>query len=219
MASWIKEKEPAPPAKDEPAPAIEQERPEEAAAKSAIQERLAEIESAEQHVQERVDQPRAAESQSPDPQMPAAVKRWLAAHPEYQNPSDQVAQAEINLAAQKCIRDGKTWDQPDFIANLERHLGIGNGKDLPPSEPVKAPYNGRSQSPSPAAPRPAYVQQPPAAPPTRQGYSLQTGRRVEPLRPSDLDREGARIAGISVEDYMIGKRRMEEEKKAGLHQQ
>jgi hypothetical protein len=38
------------------------------------------------------------------------------------------------------------------------------------------------------------------------------------MKPTPLDYEGARIAGVDVQTYMEGKRRMIEEKKAGLHQ-
>jgi len=37
------------------------------------------------------------------------------------------------------------------------------------------------------------------------------------MRPTALDHEGARIAGIDIQTYMEGKRRFEAEKKAGLH--
>jgi hypothetical protein len=37
------------------------------------------------------------------------------------------------------------------------------------------------------------------------------------MRATELDRHYAQIAGISIEEYMAGKRRMIEEKKAGLH--
>ena len=43
------------------------------------------------------------------------------------------------------------------------------------------------------------------------------GQHQRSLRATELDREYARIAGVSLEDYMAGKRRMAEEKKAGLH--
>jgi len=178
------------------------------------------MQAAEQHVQhERVEQPRAAEPQREQPEMPPRVAKWLSEHPQYMNPNDEIAQAEINLAARKCIRDGLTWDHDDFLPSMERHLGIAQGKHLPPSEPVSPPYNGASPRTQPAPPRQSNVQ-PPPAPPTREGWSpsMRTGRPLsERLRPTPLDVEGARIAGISIEEYMRGKARFLSEKASGLH--
>jgi len=222
-----------PPATEHPAPpAIEQERPEEVAAQRGIREHLADMENAERAVREPVQPPRAPEPPKDrvgeiidQCQLGETAKAWLRNHPEFV--TDQGRNQQIvylhDIAKRKC---GGGEYTPDYFRVMDDLLGFspaGNGKHLPPSEPVTPPYNGasRSQPPSPSprppAPRPGYTQ-PPAAPPTRQGYSLQTGRQTEPLRATDLDREYARIAGVSVEDYMEGKRRMEAEKKAGLHQ-
>src|SRR5262245_51949895 len=88
------------------------ESPVDKAAKDAIalQLRLREMERAEQLNREAAQQPppQAAEPQQQHPQqpaMPAQVQKWLSEHPEYCDPNDQVAQAEIYTATLKCNRD------------------------------------------------------------------------------------------------------------------
>src|SRR5215470_4655632 len=93
----------------------EAESPVDAAAKNALRERLREMESAEAlNRRQPQQQPQyAAEPQQQQPQqptMPAHVATWLAEHPQYTDPNDAVAQAEIHLATVKCMRDGKTWN-------------------------------------------------------------------------------------------------------------
>jgi len=218
-----------PPATEHPAPPtldVEEKRPEEVAAQRGIREHLADMENAERAVREPVQAPRAEPPKDrvgeiiDQCELGDAAKAWLRNHPEFVTDPGRNQQIVYlhDIAKRKC---GGGEYTPDYFRVMDDLLGFetaGNGKHLPPSEPVKPPYNGASRSQPPAAPRPAYVQQPPAAPPTRQGVSLQTGRRVEPLRPSEQDRYWAGVSGIKIEEYMEGKRRMEAEKKAGLHQ-
>ena len=197
------------------------ESPADVAAKEAIalQLRLREMERAEQlNRQPQQPPPQASELQQPQPQgpaMPPAVQKWLAEHPEYCDASDQVAQAEIYTATLKCNRDGKSWEQPDFIPTLERHLGI-------------APRtNGQTQprpSPAPAAPPrydpPVRRQQrsavPMSAPPSRDVPSFQTGRpQGGPVRLTPAQQEAARFSGISEAEYARQLVKMEQMKAAG----
>jgi hypothetical protein len=133
------------------------------------------------------------------------------------DPNDQVAQAEIYTATLKCNRDGKSWDQPDFLPTLERHLGIAprsNGQVQ--SRPIERPS-------APAAPRyeaPPRQQQrstvPMSAPPTREVPSMASGRnpsRRVPLTAEQID--AARFSGVSVEEYERQLRKMEAMKAAG----
>jgi len=192
----------------------EAESPVDAAAKNALRERLREMESAEALSRRQPQQqPQyAAEPQQQQPQqpaMPAHVQEWLSRHPQYTDPNDQIAQAEINLATMKCVRDGLTWNDDNFLPSIERHLGI-------------APRaNGQSQH-RPPAPRSEPVRQqqrsnvPMSAPPTRGAPSMSTGRpasRRAPLTPEQID--AARFSGISVEEYERQLRRMEAMKAAG----
>src|SRR5262249_33853591 len=146
--------------------------------------------------------PQAAEPQQQHPQqpaMPAHVEKWLADHPQYMDPNDQVAQAEIYTATLKCNRDGKSWDQPDFLPTLERHLGIApatNGHAQ--QRPVERP------TPAPAAPpryeAPVRQQQrstvPMSAPVSRDSPSMATGRsQGGPVRLTPAQQEAARFSG------------------------
>jgi hypothetical protein len=148
--------------------------------------------------------------------MPSSVRKWLSEHPQYMNPNDHIAQAELNLATMKCVRDGLTWNDDNFLPNIERHLGIAqsNGKNLPRNEPQPPPYNGATPRPLPQR----QSVQPPAAAPSREVPSMRTGRPLsDSMKPTELDREYARIAGVSLEQYLEGKRRMQFEKAQGLH--
>jgi len=210
----VKAAEPPPAVEPKPPEMPETESPVDAAAKNALRERLREMESAEalSRRQPQQQQPQHAEPEAPQQQqqeMPPRVQEWLSRHPQYMDPNDQIAQAEIYTATLKCNRDGKSWDQPDFIPTLERHLGI-------------APRtNGQSQH-RPPAPRSEPVRQqqrsnvPMSAPPTRGAPSMSTGRpasRRAPLTPEQID--AARFSGISVEEYERQLRRMEAMKAAG----
>jgi len=191
----------------------EAESPVDAAAKNALRERLREMESAEALSRRQPQQqPQyAAEPQQQQPQqpaMPAHVQEWLSRHPQYTDPNDQIAQAEIYTATLKCNRDGKSWDQPDFIPTLERHLGI-------------APRtNGQSQH-RPPAPRSEPVRQqrsnvPMSAPPHRETPSMLTGRSASRRAPlTEAQREAARFSGISEQEYASKLELMERMKAAG----
>src|SRR5215475_14326802 len=78
---------------------IETQSPADAAASSAIRDRLREMERAEQFRQGQATQQQRPEppQQQPQQAMPPAVQKWLADHPQYLDPNDQVAAAEIRL--------------------------------------------------------------------------------------------------------------------------
>jgi hypothetical protein len=126
------------------------ESPADIAAKTTLRQRLEEMNRAEElsrDVMQQQHPPQAAEPQPQQqqmPAMPAHVEKWLAEHPQYMDPNDQIAQAEIYTATLKANRDGKTWDQPDFLPTLERHLGLapaanGNGQGRPQPQPRSQP--------------------------------------------------------------------------------
>src|SRR5262245_4115913 len=163
---------------------IETQSSADAAGAAAIKARLAEMERAEKFVQGAAQHQQRPASEPPQqqPQMPAQVAKWLAEHPQYLNPNDQVAQAEINLATMKCIRDGKTWHDDDFIPTVEKYLGLtsqGNGQA---TSPAPAPPPTAAAAPAYRAPQPQPQQRrssvPVSAPPTRESPSLATGRPI-----------------------------------------
>jgi hypothetical protein len=195
------------------------ESPADAAAKSALRERLREMENAETLTrQAQQPPPHAAEppqqQQPQPPAMPAHIEKWLAEHPEYMNPNDHVAQAEIYTATLKCNRDGKSWDQPDFIPTLERHLGLRQQQPRPQPQPQQPQPQPRYEAP------PARQQQrsnvPMSAPPTREAPSMSTGRSPSHRVPLTAEqRDAARFSGISEQEYERQLRRMEAMKAAG----
>src|SRR5262249_20169794 len=211
-----------PPAVEHPEPPkLEQERPEEVAARNAMKARLAELENAEALAREPVDARRAPEPQQ-QPQMHPRIQKWLERDPRLQSDLERIAEA--NYLHHKATRETDGQGEDAYYNRMEQLLfaPASNGKHLPPAEPQPAPYNGapRTQAPRPSTPAPrTFSQQPPAAPPTRQGYSVTTGRPTSsPLRPTEADYEGARIAGIDIQTYMEGKRRFLAEQAAGMHQ-
>src|SRR5262249_39938317 len=163
------------------------------AAQNELRKRLAEMERAE-GLQRQKQQPQAAETPQKaqqQPEMPAAVAKWLAEHPKYTNPNDQIAQVEISLATMKAARDGLTWNDDDFLPSIERHLGIAprtNGRvehaalDNGPAVPTPPPR----LHPRPAAP-PRQSSVAYSAPPTREAPSMTTGRA--PLYRAPLNRD------------------------------
>jgi hypothetical protein len=191
------------------------------------------MESAEQHARQPVEQPRAAEP----PRQPATIeeiidqcplgehaKAWLHNHKEYV--TDPVRNQQLVLLHDIAKRKSGAEYTPRYFQVMDDLLGFepaGNGRHLPPNEPASPPYNGapppRAPMPTPRQPAPQrFASQPPAAPPTRENTNMRTGRpQSDSLRATELDRHYAQIAGISIEEYMAGKRRMIEEKKAGLH--
>jgi hypothetical protein len=93
------------------------------AEKGAIQKRLAELDGAERLQQEVHDQQVrfAKERQQQVAQIPDHIRRWAEANPRYV--SDPIGQAELNVALMKATRDGKGWNDHDFVETVERHLG------------------------------------------------------------------------------------------------
>ena len=163
---------------------------------------------------------RAAEPPQQQPEMPAAVAKWLAEHPEYTNPNDQIAQLEINLATAKCMRDGLVWTDDNFLPAIERHLGIaprtngrvehaalGNGLAVPAPPPPSRPRPA-------APPRQSSVAY--SAPPTREAPSMTTGRPVSHRAPLTRDElEIAAASGQTPEQYQAQKQKMLRMKAAG----
>jgi len=202
------------------------ESPADVAAKEAIalQLRLREMERAEQlNRQPQQPPPQASELQQPQPQgpaMPPAVQKWLAEHPEYCDASDQVAQAEIYTATLKCNRDGKSWEQPDFIPTLERHLGIAprtNGQ-AQQHRPIERPSPAPAAAPRSEAPPPRQYRSttPVSAPPSRDVPSFRTGRpQGGPVQLTKEQFEAARFSGISPEEYARQLVKMERMKASG----
>jgi len=191
--------------------------PAEEAAKTALKSRLAEMERAAQLSEQRQQQQpqHASEPQQQQPAMPAHVQEWLSRHPEYTDPHNRIAQLEINLATEKCVRDGLTWNDDDFLPSIERHLGIaprtnGQVESKPTaSAPPQRPMTADRPAVRPSAP-------PVSAPPTREVPSYSTGRAPRHRAPLTRDElEIAAASGQTPEQYQAQKDKMLRMKESG----
>jgi hypothetical protein len=199
---------------------LETKSPADVAASTALKARLAEMDRAEELARQQPQQPKhASEPQQQQPEMPAAVAEWLSRHPQYTDPNDRIAQAEIGLATMKCTRDGLTWNDDDFLPSIERHLGMRqqpqpNGNGVPKQ-------NAASARPMTVdRPAPQRMSAPPvSAPPTREVPSYSTGRSPRYRAPLTKDElEIAAASGQTPEQYQAQKERMLRMKESGQMQ-
>jgi len=208
----------------EPAPLPEEIKttsPAEEAAKSAIAQRLAEMQNAQQQQPQQhvAPGPVAIEAEPQQDGVPPHIEKWLTANPKYMNESDAVAQAEIHLATQKCIRDGLAWDQEAFIPALERHLGFtqpqpnGDGATSTQRLPAEPTYRAPPTRTAPARQQPSV---PYSAPPTREAPSMVTGRQRSYRAPLTADELNiARQSGQTPEQYQAAKEELTRQGRIG----
>jgi hypothetical protein len=194
------------------------------AERSALRQRLAEMDRAATAQEAMRRQPQyATEPPRPQqvPEVPAQVQEWLSKNPHYL--TDAVAQAELQLATLRSLRDGRTWADDDFIDVLERHLGMsqqqtqpqpnGNSEPVASPKPAPSPRNGTPQ-------RPVVQRQgaPVSAPPTREVPSMTTGRPVSDVRLTVEEVQLAKSLGISEDEYRKQKIKMRSLQSAGVIQ-
>jgi len=202
------------------------------AEQTALRDRLKEMQHAEGLQREAIQHGEHRLAAEPPQQqaMPAHVQEWLKKHPQFFN--DPIAQAELNLATMKCVRDGLTWNDDNFLPTIERHLGFRQQRQQQrrPPQP-NGSGNGHAQiRPQPTAPTPqrngAQPRQqqrpsgiPVSAPPTRDAPSMSTGRATGHRAPlSEAEMEIARNSGLSLEEYQAQKEKMLRLKAAGAVQ-
>ena len=180
--------------------------PVEQAEKDAIKKRLAEMDGAERLQQEVHDQQVrfARERQQQVAQLPEHIRRWAEANPRYL--SDPIGQAELNVALMKATRDGKNWQDPDFIEVTERHLGL---RQQPAEKPVvtREPSQRQPVQRQPVRQQ-AYRGPPMSAPPTRDVPSYATGRPPTDTRLTADEAQLAKSLGLSSQEYQYQKERM-----------
>jgi hypothetical protein len=203
--------------------------PADEAADDALRQRLAEMTRAEGLQREAIQQGqhRLATEPPQQPQqpqaMPAHVQEWLNKHPQYFN--DPIAQAELNVATMKCVRDGLTWNDDNFIPTIERHLGFRQ-QPQPQQQQRQPQPNGNGHAPAAPARNGAPVRQqrlamsaPVSAPPTRDAPSMSTGRPSSHLPAlTEAEAEIARNSGLSLQEYQQQKEKMLRLKQAGAIQ-
>jgi len=213
-------KPPEPVAGPKPLPEIETKSPADAAATSALRDRLREMDRAEQFARQGAQPPppppQAQPQQAPEP--PAALKKWIAEHPCYFDPRDPLAQQELDLATKKClIREGIQWTDDGFIPALERHLGIAQAANGYAESRRVEPARPATPAPRPAAPQ--RMATPGSAPPHREVPSMSTGRPVSHRAPLTRDElEIATASGVSADEYQRQKERLARLKASGAIQ-
>jgi hypothetical protein len=200
----------------EPNPADEKPSAVEQAEKDAIKKRIAELERAEDLQSAALDQQVrfARERQRQVANVPEHIRRWAEENPRYV--SDPIGQAELNVAILKAQRDGKNWQDPDFIEVTERHLGLRQQAERPvvTREPSQRQPVQRQQPVRQQASRGPAV----SAPPTREVPSMTTGRPVSDVRLSEEESRFARSLGLSESEYLEQKIKMKRLQAAGALQ-
>jgi hypothetical protein len=198
----------------EPQSPHEKTNPAEAAATSAIKQRLQEMERAEGLQREAVNQhPRYADESRQQPvtaedviaaaQLPAKAKDWLRQHTDYiTDPAKNATIIALHDTAKR--QAGNTEWTDDYFVKMEELLGLRPQQNQrPAAQPVR--QHGGPQHYS--------------APVQRNIPSMSTGRPTSFRAPMTADeRQIARSAGISDEEYQAGKEKMLRLKASGVIQ-
>jgi hypothetical protein len=204
--------QPAEPLEPKPSPA-------EAAASSAIKQRLEEVQRAQQLVREQAAQ-YAAEPETPQMEdgPVAAFEQSVAALPERQQAwfkdcpqelwPERVKQIEYNHYVS--ARETGEIGTPAYYDHMDRALGVRNAS---PQSELPLPQRQRASEP---APRQASGP-PVSAPPSRESHSMSTGRPVGRLSLSREEADLAKSLGLTQQQYLDGKARMIREKQGGFH--
>ena len=191
--------------------------PVEQAEKDALRQRIQEMERAEGLQSQALDQQVrfAKERQQQVAQVPEHIRRWAEANPRYI--SDPVGQAELNLAIMKAQRDGKNWQDPDFIEVTERHLGLRQPAAEKQRIVSHSPYEPPPRQAAPMRQAPQQRQyKPMSAPPTREVPGYSTGRAPSDTRLTEEEAALARSLGLSAQEYLEQKIRMRKLQEAGV---
>jgi hypothetical protein len=146
--------------------------------------------AAQQAPQQQEPQPPAP---APQPQLPAAVREWISAHPEFMN--DRERNLEIQLAHHRVLQRVGSIQAAEYLPTLERALGIGNSE-----APVRTAELVREN----ASARPVR-----SAPVSREGTSFSGHRPSGPREPlSAAEQEAAKLSGVSPDEYRKQRERM-----------
>jgi len=154
------------------------------------------LERAIQTEKERLETQQRQQAQQPQPQqqqgdgldntnLPQTAKNWLRAHPEYM--SDPRKNAKIQSLHWDVVDEGHQPFSDDYYASLEQHLGLR-------SKPRQDDADDEQEEVQPT--RRSVV----SAPVSREAPSS-TGRPAGQVRLTALQREAAKMAGITETEY------------------
>jgi hypothetical protein len=208
----------APDAVEAPQPVEELEpkpSPAEAAASSAIQQRLEETKRAQHLVREQAAQ-YAAEPETP-PQMderdqfeaaiqhlPPRIQTWYRNDPSWL--TDPERNARLNYVHHVAVRETGGVGTPEYFDRMEHMMGLRE------KSPEPSPERSRT-----SAPAPRQQSAPVSAPPSRESASMSTGRPVGRVSLTREESDLARSLGLTSQQYLDGKARMLREKSGGFH--
>jgi len=200
--------QPAKPLEPKPSPA-------EAAASSAIKQRLEEAQRAQHLVQERAAQ-YAAEPEAPQmderdqfeaaiQHLPPRVQTWYRNDPSWL--TDPERAACITYAHHVSLRETGSVGSDDYYRRMESLMGLRD------ASPEPTPERSRASEPAPRQ----YSGAPVSAPPSRESHSMATGRPVDRVSLSHEEAALAKSLGLTSQQYLDGKARMLREKQGGFH--
>jgi hypothetical protein len=211
----------APDAVETPQPVEELEpkpSPAEAAASSAIKQRLEEAQRAAELVKQQAQQPPpqqfAAEPETPQmderdqfeaaiQHLPPRIQTWYRNDPSWL--TDPERNAHLNYVHHVAVRETGGVGTPEYFDRMEHMMGLRDASPEPSPE--------RSRASEPARQHSAPV----SAPPSRESASLSTGRPVGRISLSREEADLAKSLGLTSQQYLDGKARMLREKAGGFH--
>jgi hypothetical protein len=226
----------------EPSPAVEKNPVEQAALKKRLEEmeRAQKMGAAQAQPQPQpraepiaIDEPQRQQPQQPQSVeqiiatsgLPALVQNWLRQHPDLITDPAKNAQLQKAHHIAEYLTGGDV-ETPYYLQRLEETLGYrpksnGNGAAQQPAvQPTSDHSRGQAYRPTQAAPvRQQQYAAPVSAPPTRENYSMSTGKPRNARVPlTEDERQIARNSGISDAEYERQKDRMNAMKVAGYIQ-
>jgi hypothetical protein len=213
----------APDAVETPQPVEELEpkpSPAEAAASSAIKQRLEESQRAAELVKQQAQQPPpqqfAAEPETPQmderdqfeaaiQHLPPRIQTWYRNDPSWL--TDPERAACITYAHHVSLRETGSVGSDDYYRRMESLMGLRD------ASPEPSPERSRASEPAPRQ----YSGAPVSAPPSRESHSMATGRPVDRVSLSHEEAALAKSLGLTSQQYLDGKARMLREKQGGFH--
>jgi hypothetical protein len=173
--------------------------PVEQAARDAVKKRIAELTETEPIKPVVIERPNPTEQTIANSGLPPRAQAWLRAHPDY------ISDATKNERMQKMhyVAEHQAGGQAftdAYFRELEGLLGF-------------VPAASRGAAPV----RQQRVGAPVSAPPSRDSFSLSTGRPVGgPMRLSAEEQSLARSLGLTPDEYRVNKQKMIDLKAAGV---
>lgn len=121
--------------------------------------------------------------------LPPLVRTWLDAHQDYI--TDPEKNARVNYLHHVVIREGHSFDSPEYVVSMEEHLGMRE----------KPRTKGEQEVDEYEEPQPRTRSSMVSAPVSREAPPDSKGERPGQVRLSAAQKEAARISGLSEKEY------------------